>query len=126
VLLARNGKIGVILRRGPTRWWRTSLWDMRTNAIEGGQWFNGKIYPEKCDLSPSGDLLLYFGGKFRARDIDGGYGGTYTAISRPPYLTALTLWPEGSTWGGGGVFLDDRTIVLHQSTRHHTGRPRVH
>jgi hypothetical protein len=123
VLLARNGKVGVILRRGPTRWWRVSRWDMRTDAIEGGQWFNGKIYPERCDLSPTGDLLVYFGGKFRARDIDRGYGGTYTAVSRPPYLTALALWPEGSTWGGGGVFLDDRTIVLHQLGGHHPNHP---
>jgi hypothetical protein len=96
---------------------------MRTDVIEGGQWLNGKIYPEKCDLSPSGDLFLYFGGKFRARDADKGYGATYTANSRPPYLTALALWPEGSTWGGGGVFLDDQTVVLHQSIRYQPDHP---
>ncbi len=44
--------------------------------------------------------------------LDGQWGsdaeGAYTVISRPPYWTALALFPEGSTWGGGGVFLDDR------------------
>ena len=123
VLLARAARVGVILRRGPTRWWRASLWNMRSDQIEGGQWFHGKIYPEKCDLSPSGELLLYFGGKFRARDMDSGYGITHTVVSRPPYFTALALWPNCGTYGGGGVFLDDQTVVLYQSTSHHRDHP---
>lgn len=36
--------------------------------------------------------------------------GAYTAISRPPCFSALMLWPQGNTWGGGGVFLDDCTF----------------
>ena len=37
--------------------------------------------------------------------------GAYTVISRPPFFTALSLFPEGSTWGGGGRFLDNTTYV---------------
>src|SRR5262249_19539217 len=119
----RASRVGVILRRGPSRWWRASLWDIRRDEIKGGQWFHGKLYPEKCDLSPKGELLLYFGGKFRDRDIESGYGITYTAVSRAPYLTARALWPYCGTWGGRGVFLDEQTVILPQSTAHHRDHP---
>lgn len=42
---------------------------------------------------------------------------TWTAISRPPFLTALTFWPKGDAWGGGGLFENERTIHLnHRAT----------
>jgi hypothetical protein len=91
VLLARNAGAGVILRRGPTDWWRVTLWDTRRDRFERGQWFRGRMYPDKCDLSPDGKLFIYFAGKFRPREEDKGYGRTWTAVSRPPYLTALAL-----------------------------------
>ena len=37
---------------------------------------------------------------------------TWTAVSRPPYFTALALWPSIGTWTGGGVFRSEREIVL--------------
>src|SRR5262249_39080009 len=40
------------------------------------------------------------------------YRGSWTAVSRAPWLQALTLWPWGSTWGGGGRFVGERSIVL--------------
>jgi hypothetical protein len=128
VLLARNAAIGVILRRGPSKWWRVTLWDTRRDRFEGGQWFRGRIYPHKCDLSPDGKLLIYFAGKFRPRDVEKGYHYTWTAVSRPPYMAALALWPIGDTWGGHGVFLDDRTLLLATSApsfgaRHHPDHP---
>lgn len=112
VLLARQAHIGVILRRGPTEWWRITLWNTKRDAFEGGQWFRGRIYPEKCDVSPDGKLLIYFCGKWKPRNIEAGYGATWTAVSRPPYFTALTLWPMGSTWGGHGAFVDDETVAV--------------
>ena len=69
VLLAREANTGVILRRGPTEWWHVTLWDTRRDIFESGQWFRGRIYPEKCDVSPDGNLLIYFAGKFRPRDV---------------------------------------------------------
>jgi hypothetical protein len=85
------------------------------------------MYPERCDLSPDGRLFIYFAGKFRAREVAKGYGSTWTAVSRPPYLTALALWPMGDTWGGNGVFLDNRTVFLTTSlsfgAKHHPDHP---
>jgi hypothetical protein len=110
VILARQADVGVILRRGPTRWWRITLWDTRRDTFQPGQWFHGRIYPEKCDVSPNGKLFLYFAAKFANRDPS--YGDSWTAVSRPPYLTALALWPVGGTYGGAGVFIDDRTVAI--------------
>ena len=122
VLLARKAAIGVIIRRGPTESWRVTLWDTRQDRFEGGQWFRGRMYPHKCDLSPDGKLFIYFAGKFWPRSVDKGYDRTWTAVSRPPYLTALALWPIGDTWGGDGVFLDDRTVLV-AGAKHHPDHP---
>jgi hypothetical protein len=123
VLFASRAPTGVVLRRGPTQWWHVTLWDLRKDRFQSGQWFHGRIYPEKCDVSPDGKLFLYFGGKFRSRDVETGYGIAYTAVSRPPYLTALALWPHDSTYGGGGLFVDDRTVVVYPATHHRDHQP---
>jgi len=123
ILLARQANVGVILRRGPTEWWRVTLWDTLHDRFEAGQWFRGRIYPEKCDVSPNGKLLVYFVGKWKPRSIHLGYSDTWTAVSRPPYLTALALWPIGGTYGGQGVFLDDRTLLGTPLLPHHPDHP---
>jgi hypothetical protein len=40
--------------------------------------------------------------------------GTWTAISTPPYFTALAIWPAFGHWTGGGVFVADGHIVLFE------------
>jgi hypothetical protein len=70
-------------------------------------WFKGRIYEHRCDLSPSGEKLIYFAANYRSPFR------TWTAISRPPFLTALALWPKGDAWGGGGLFENERTICLN-------------
>jgi hypothetical protein len=37
---------------------------------------------------------------------------TWTAISKPPYFSALAIWPSLGTWTGGGYFGDDGAIYL--------------
>lgn len=85
-------------------------------GFESGQWFRGRIYPEKCDVSPDGKLLIYFAGKFSPRAREKGYDRTWIAVSRPPYLTALAMWLIGDTWGGQGLFLDDRSVLIATRT----------
>lgn len=94
----------VILRQGPARQFRMILWHRDTDRFEDGQWLKKQVYPERCALSPDGLHFIYFvlDGRFSAET-----GGAFTALSRPPYWTALSLFPEGSAWGGGGVFLDN-------------------
>jgi len=105
--MARQADTAVILRRGPQRWVELILWDTRKDRFERGQWFHGRIHEERCDLSPDRTNVIYFASKYgKKRDAD--IPGTWTAISKPPHLTALALWPSGSMCGGGGGFLDNQ------------------
>ena len=97
-ILARDGRSAVVFRRGPSRQVLVLRWWFDGDRIEAGQWLNGRIYERRCDLSPDGDLLIYFAAKWNTTM------GTWTAVSRTPYLTALALWAKGDAWGGGGVF----------------------
>jgi hypothetical protein len=40
--------------------------------------------------------------------------GTWTAISNPPFFSALAIWPSLGHWTGGGVFLSEREILLRE------------
>jgi hypothetical protein len=108
VITARDEPIAVILRRGPSAWYHVILWQTRRDTFSHGAWFKGRIYEDKCDLSPDGSLFVYF-------VHQGSRGGTefthaWTAVSRPPWLHALVLWPQGTTYGGGGQFTAPREL----------------
>src|SRR5690606_35760964 len=68
----------------------------------------------RCDLSPNGNLLIYFVSKFNKRTLaNSEYTYAWTAISKPPWLTALALWPKGDCWHGGGLFRSDKLVMLN-------------
>lgn len=107
VLLARQASRGVVIRRGPSKQVLFIGWNLDDDTFESGQWLKGRIYERRCDLSPDGELLVYFAADFR-RTI-----GSWTAVSRPPFLTALALWPKGNCWGGGGQFASNARLMLN-------------
>lgn len=41
--------------------------------------------------------------------------GIWTAISTPPWFSALAIWPCFGHWTGGGAFIDQKTVVLNES-----------
>jgi len=101
---ARDGRSAVVFRRGPSKRVLVLRWWLDDDRIEQGHWFSGRIYEKRCDLSPEGDLLVYFAARYRSKLP------TWTAISRTPYLTALVLW---SCWlDGGGHFGSSRDVCL--------------
>jgi len=106
-VLARRFPIAVIFRRGPSKNVLLIRWDTSHDTFEYGQWFKGRIYERRCDLSPDGDLLLYFAANHKKPYQ------SWSAISRPPYLTALVMWPTGDTYQGGGHFLSQHRIALN-------------
>ena len=100
--------------RGPSAWSHIVAWNTAKDTFEHGAWFRGRIYEDRCAVSPDGELFLYFALKGSLWNTD--YRGTWTAVSRLPWLHALALWPAGDTWGGGGWFADDRSVVLQTGT----------
>ena len=92
VLLARDATTAVILRRGPSRHTALVGWDRRTDRFTVGQWFYGRVYERRSDLSPDGRHLVYFAMNAR---WDARARGSWTAISKAPYLKALTLLAKG-------------------------------
>jgi hypothetical protein len=111
VLLAREAPLAVVIRRGPAQRVGVFGWNRDTGEISPGQWLAGRIYERRCDLSPDGRHLIYFAmnGKWQ----DPVSKGSWTAISRAPWLKAVTFYPWGDCWGGGGLFLDDRRYWLN-------------
>jgi hypothetical protein len=106
-ILARKAPVAVVFRRGPSKQVLLVLWRTDTDEFFEGQWFKGRIYERRCDLSPSGKRLIYFAASYKKPFF------SWTAISRPPYLTALALWPKGDCWGGGGLFEREAEILLN-------------
>lgn len=113
VYLARQAPIGVIIRRKPSDWVEIIRWHTDNDTFETGQWFMGRIYERRCDLSPDGRYFVYFASKQNPRTFNSDYTYAWTAVSRPPYLTALALYPKGDCWNGGGLFEDNRTLWLN-------------
>lgn len=81
------------------------------NKLQVGARFSGRFYPSRCDLSPDAKHFVYFvmGGAqkgYKKRHY------CWTAMSRPPALTALFLLPHDDTWGSGGCFLDNGQVLI--------------
>jgi len=115
VLLARDASVGVALRRGPSKRVCTVLWNRRKDEFRVGQWLNGRIYERRCDLSPDGKYLIYFAmnGRWQSEAK-----GSWTAISRAPYLKAVAMFPKGDCWNGGGLFTDNTKYWLNDGCGH--------
>lgn len=107
-LFARDAPVGVLFRRGPTKQVQLIKWNTADDTFEFGQWLKGRIYERRGDLSPDGQYLVYFAGNF---NLSG--PRTWTAISKPPFLTALAFWPKGDAWDGGGLFVANGKIVIN-------------
>jgi hypothetical protein len=101
VLMARDASTAVVVRRGPSRHTALIGWDRKTDKFRLGQWLCGRIYERRSDLSPDGKHLIYFAmnGHWKSS-----VKGSWTAISRAPYLKAVSLFAKGDCWHGGGLF----------------------
>lgn len=85
------------------------LWHTDSDKIERGQWVKHRVHEHQCELSPDGKLIVY-------GTYDGRRSNKYekwVAVSRPPYFTALALWPVTGPGSAMGVFESRRTLVLY-------------
>ena len=126
-MIATSAPLAVVFRRGPTDWWQVCRWNLDSGELEPGAWFHGTLYPRRCDLSPDGQFLYYFalkgapgdgtsqlavgatpGGATAVRSRAPRLSGTYSAVSKAPWLSALAAWAEMGTWGRGYHFAAGR------------------
>ena len=109
-VFAKDKPYAVVFRRGPSKQVCTLLWDRRKDTFKLGQWLKGRIYERRTDLSPDGKYLIYFAmnGKW-----DSETGGSWTAISKAPWLKAIELYGKGDCWEGGGLFLSNNRFWLN-------------
>lgn len=116
-IVATKAPVALVFRRGPSDWYHLLRWDLEDGSIEPGVWVRKKLFPERCDLSPDGSLMLfYLAGSFPPRhppESDAYYSrpetgrhGVYGGISRVPWLFPLVQWDLGDTWSRGVCFGD--------------------
>jgi hypothetical protein len=110
VLLARSADTAVVFRRGPSKRVATFAWDRTSDTFHLGQWLKGRIYERRADLSLDGKHLIYFAFNGKRRTDT---GGSWTAVSRAPYLAALDLYRGMGCWEGGGLFRDSKSYWLN-------------
>lgn len=93
-----------VFRRGPSNWSHVGRWDLAQSRYESGAWLRGRIFPRRSDLSPDGRLLCYFAHK---PNSSWEQGDAYVALSRLPWLTALSAFGTCGTWTRGYYFTRD-------------------
>lgn len=115
VLLARQAPVGLVIRRGPSKRVATMLWDRDRDTFHLGQWLKGRIYERRSDISPDGKHAIYFAmnGQWQSESR-----GSWTAISRVPYLKAIAFFPKGDCWHGGGLWTGKTKYWLNDGYGH--------
>jgi len=109
VVMAREARIAAIFCHSAKNLTRLIRWDLETDVLAPGQWFKGTVFDRFADLSPKGDYLIYYAAKPAVELTP----PAWTAVSRPPYFTALAMWPQARMDAGGGLFDADREIRLN-------------
>jgi len=104
VIHPKKSSNALIIRRGPSDVVGFFGLNLKDDTVIEGQWLKGRIYENQCDLSPDGSHIIYLASKGkRTKDTK----GSWTAVSKYPYMTAIDLLDSGTTYGGGGMFLSD-------------------
>jgi hypothetical protein len=106
VLLARNARVGLVIRHGTATSVCTLLWDRNEDKFVLGQWMRWRIETETCDLSPDGEHFLYTARKYVNAMSQ---SDQWTVVSRAPYLKAVAYYPGR---GAGGWFVNDREYCV--------------
>ena len=95
----------IVVKRGRT--FCSLRWDLATDRVELGQWSKFKVYLPRCDISSDGRFWSYFA-------LDGRWDsparGSWSVVARVPWMSAMYVFPQGDTWGGGLSFDEDGAV----------------
>jgi len=123
-IVAHSANSAVVFRRGPSHRCQLLTWNFDSDEILPGQWLNGRVYTPRCDVSPDGRYLVIGATNYsRSRNIshpsvkpgDEYLTSGWTAISRPPYFSALALWFTGGAWNGGGIWDGPKSLRINDA-----------
>jgi hypothetical protein len=82
------------------RWSHILKWDYKRAYLQPGVWSRLDIKAHRCRLSPDGQFIMYTAKGPLGGPFDASFGGGI-AISRLPWLAALTFIHPASVGGGG-------------------------
>ncbi|QAX28558.1 hypothetical protein [Leisingera sp. NJS204] len=105
LFFAAENSTAVILYRASSSLHRLISWDTNGDKIVPGQWVKTRVYGFDCALSPDGEYFIYSA-------MQKGTPHLFSAVSRPPYFTALEFFPELTAYDTGGYFLDKRVVTF--------------
>jgi hypothetical protein len=100
IAAADSPTIAVIARVGAPTQTCILRWNWKKQIVEEGSWTSLRIHAPDCALSPDGEFLLYRASGGRSGPFSAEYGGAL-AISRLPWLSALTDPAPAAVAGGG-------------------------
>ncbi|MFQ5502964.1 MAG: hypothetical protein ACE5EQ_11805 [Phycisphaerae bacterium] len=105
LLPAKRAPRVVIIRRKPSKVFHILLWNTKSDEIEHGSWFRGRLFPFRCDVSFDGRWMVYL--------AMGSHAETWNGLCRPPWLKTIVDWENVGTWHGGGCWTDDNTLSIN-------------
>src|SRR5262245_25474668 len=108
LLPAKEAPCVVIVRRKPSRTFHIIKWNTDTDQFEYGSWFNGKLYPMRCDVSFDGQWMVYL--------AMGDGGNVWNGCCRVPFLKTFLEGDNVGTWNGGGFWRDRNSLSTNRWT----------
>ncbi len=111
-ILAPKAKRVVLFRRGPSQHTLQLVWDLETDRVTPGQWIKGKVFVERSDVSQDGRYLIAAVSNYTRMHGENPLD-FWTAISRPPYFTAIAFFESTSTYEGGGFWKSKTEVWLN-------------
>ncbi len=104
LLPAKEASYVAVIRRKPSNCFHLIRWNTKTDALEHGSWFSGRLFPDQCDVSFDGQWMVYL--------AMGQNGQTWNGICYLPFLKTVAEGPNMGTWNGGGYWKDKKTLIL--------------
>jgi hypothetical protein len=106
LLPAKTAPFVIVIRRKPSKRFHVIRWNTKSDNLEHGSWFHGKLYPYRCDVSFDGQWMVYL--------AMGASGNTWNGVCQPPFLRSVVTGPNMGAWFGGGYWRDRQTLLLNQ------------
>ncbi len=112
-IITSDRKKVVIYRKGPAKWTQLILWDLKSDQCQEGQWIHGSVYPQKSDISPDGKYIATSIAKYSIERTENNIYNSWTAISKPPFFSALFTLFEKEGQARGGYFEENNHFVYN-------------